>query len=94
MAGKGFIGKDNECSDHVTSGIFRAISSSSDIGANLTDPMYSGLYHGSQKHPADLDAVLERAWSHGMKKMMVTGGSLDDSTKALELAKKHGRQGS
>ena len=52
--------------------------------------MYSGLYHGSQKHQGDLEAVLARAWDNGVDKIMITGGSLDDSKKALELAKTHG----
>ena len=35
-----------------------------DIGANLVDGMYKGIYpggSGSQKHPADLQAVLQRS---------------------------------
>ena len=32
--------------------------------------------------------VLERSWANGLDKMMITGGSLEDSTKALEVAKK------
>ena len=50
-----------------------------DIGANLTDPMYSGDYNGTNRHPADLTAVLDRADSAGLVKMMVTGGSLEES---------------
>ena len=64
--------------------------SSPDIGANLTDPMYQGLYHGSRKHDPDLPDVLDRALKHGLLKMIVTGGSLEDSQKALELAKTKG----
>lgn len=58
-----------------------------DIGANLTDEMYQGVYHGSKKHEADLDQVLKRAWDAGLTKMMITGTSLSDSKTALELAK-------
>ncbi|CAG7720761.1 unnamed protein product, partial [Allacma fusca] len=29
-----------------------------DIGANLTDDMYQGMYNGSKKHEPDLDRVL------------------------------------
>ena len=50
-----------------------------DIGANLTDPMYSGDYNGTNRHPADLASVLDRADSAGLVKMMVTGGSLEES---------------
>ncbi|KAK3857575.1 hypothetical protein Pcinc_036184 [Petrolisthes cinctipes] len=58
-----------------------------DIGANLTDEMYQGLYHGSKKHEADLDQVLKRAWDGGLSRMIITGTSLSDSKAALELAK-------
>ena len=50
-----------------------------DIGANLTDPMYSGDYNGTNRHPSDLASVLDRAESAGLVKMMVTGGSLEES---------------
>ena len=52
--------------------------------------MYQGAYHGSKKHEPDLDAVLDRAWKNGLDKMMITGGSLEDAHKALEITKKHG----
>lgn len=58
-----------------------------DIGSNLTDSMYQGEYHGSKKHEADLKFVLARAWENGMHKMMVTGGSLEESERALALVK-------
>jgi TatD DNase family protein len=61
-----------------------------DIGVNLTDAMYKGIYHGSKKHDVDLEAVLQRAWNIGMQKMIVTGGSLEDSREALQLANSHG----
>ncbi|KAL1476937.1 hypothetical protein MTO96_036135 [Rhipicephalus appendiculatus] len=62
-----------------------------DIGANLTDPMFRGLYNGSRKHPDDLDQVLQRAQANGVHRMLVTGGSLEDSRQALELASAHGK---
>lgn len=58
-----------------------------DIGANLTDEMYQGVYHGSKKHEADLDQVLKRAWDAGLTRMIITGTSLSDSKTALALAK-------
>ncbi|XP_033736988.1 putative deoxyribonuclease TATDN1 [Pecten maximus] len=60
-----------------------------DIGVNLTDPVFRGIYHGSKKHEDDFVDVLNRAFDYGMKKMMITGGSLKDSTEALELCKSH-----
>ncbi|XP_038211153.1 putative deoxyribonuclease TATDN1 [Zerene cesonia] len=62
-----------------------------DIGANLTDDMYQGVYHGSKKHEPDLNNILDRAWSGGMCKMIITGGNLADSRKALELARTDSR---
>ena len=38
-----------------------------DIGANLLDPMFQGIYNGSSKHPGDLEAVLDRARARGVE---------------------------
>jgi len=62
-----------------------------DIGANLTDPMYQGIYHGSQKHPPDLDKVLERSWNNNLSKIIITAGSVEESKKALEIARTDGK---
>ncbi|KAL3285216.1 hypothetical protein HHI36_019330 [Cryptolaemus montrouzieri] len=58
-----------------------------DIGANLTDSMYAGIYNNSIKHQNDLVNVLERSWKAGLEKIIITGGSLSESQKALDLAK-------
>ncbi len=50
-----------------------------DIGANLTHDSFD----------ADRDAVLERARTAGVAAMIVTGSSLDDSEKAIALARRH-----
>ena len=65
--------------------MIRAMLKIIDIGANLTDPMFKGFYNGSQKHPADLNNVLERSWKNGVDKIIVTAGSLDDITATSEL---------
>ena len=54
--------------------------------------MYQGEYHGKTKHQPDLDKVLERSWKNGLEKMIITGGSLEDAKKALEVAKKSGEK--
>ncbi|KAH9282539.1 putative deoxyribonuclease TATDN1 [Echinococcus granulosus] len=56
-----------------------------DIGANLTDSMFSGIYNGSQKHAPDLDQVLSRAFSLGMEKIIVTAGCRGDIVGAKAL---------
>ncbi|KAL3960190.1 hypothetical protein ACCO45_005307 [Purpureocillium lilacinum] len=57
-----------------------------DIGINLADPIFRGKYHGSQRHPDDLSAVIGRAREVGCTKLMVTGSDFQSSRDALKLA--------
>ncbi|PWN50645.1 hypothetical protein IE53DRAFT_395025 [Violaceomyces palustris] len=57
-----------------------------DIGVNLTDPVFRGKYHGKVVHQDDLDIVLKRARSAGVNGLIITGGSLDESIEAAQLA--------
>lgn len=72
--------------------VFNSIDFSlyTDIGANLTDGMFQGIYNRSQKHPNDLDIVLDRSWSNGLDKIIITVGTIDDVKEAAEIADKDG----
>lgn len=63
-----------------------------DIGANLADSMFSGVYNGKQKHDGDMTNVLSRAGAAGVRKIIVTGTSLDASRTALRLARDKARE--
>ena len=59
------------------------------IGINLADPIFRGMYHGKQRHPDDLNAVLSRAKEIGCQKLIVTGSDLTNSKEALDIAKEY-----
>ncbi|XP_058466207.1 deoxyribonuclease TATDN1 [Malaya genurostris] len=56
-----------------------------DIGANLTDPMFQGIYGNSSKHQPDLDIVLTRGWNGGLQKIIVTCGNVSDCSSAVNI---------
>ncbi|KAF5750594.1 putative deoxyribonuclease TATDN1-like [Tripterygium wilfordii] len=62
-----------------------------DIAVNFTDGMFKGIYNGKQCHATDIAAVLSRAWSTGVDRIIVTGGSLEESKEALAIAETDGR---
>ena len=54
-----------------------------DIGANLADMQYRGVYNGKKKHEPDIDIVIERAISFKFQeqvldRIIVTSGDLED----------------
>lgn len=57
-----------------------------DIGINLTDPVYQGVYVGKKIHESDLEHVIHRAINFGCLKMMITGSDLKESRRAVQLA--------
>ncbi|KAL9098125.1 MAG: hypothetical protein Q9163_006155 [Psora crenata] len=60
-----------------------------DIGINLTDPTFRGIYHGKQAHQDDTRYVLQRALDAGCVKFMVTGSDLKQSENAIALAEQY-----
>ncbi|ENH68495.1 Deoxyribonuclease Tat-D [Fusarium oxysporum f. sp. cubense race 1] len=60
-----------------------------DIGINLTDPIFRGKYHGKERHPDDLDAIIGRAREVGCTQLIVTGSDLGNSRDALTLAREY-----
>ena len=61
------------------------------VGINLGDPVFRGIYHGKQAHEDDLNDVLQRAVDAGCVKLMVTGSDLEESQKAVKMAEEHRR---
>ncbi|KAF8395471.1 hypothetical protein HHK36_019417 [Tetracentron sinense] len=57
---------------------------------SYTDSMFKGIYNGKQSHVSDIAAVLSRAWSAGVDRIIVTGGSLEESKEALAIAEMDG----
>ena len=68
----------------------RAMSSNQfvDIGANLLDDRYqNGVYRGTFRHDPDLDLVLERAQASGVRRIVLTAGTVTESRQAVEAAR-------
>ncbi|GFQ04838.1 putative deoxyribonuclease tatdn1 [Phtheirospermum japonicum] len=53
--------------------------------------MFRGMYNVKQHHVADIAAVLSRAWSASVDRIIVTGGSLEESKEALAIAETDAR---
>jgi len=62
-----------------------------DIGANLTDAMYAGVYRDKAKHGADLPEVLMRGWEAGIEHLFVTAGCLADIEEAKAICESDSR---
>eukprot|EP01083_Nonionella_stella_P076192 207483_1 len=60
-----------------------------DIGANLLDPVFRGIYRGKQKHADDFHHILRRAHESGVTKIMVTCGTLAEAKEGVEFTAAH-----
>ena len=56
-----------------------------DAGANLLDSMYQGIYHGKERHDPDLDIILDRAYTSGVKRIISMAGTPKECEETLEL---------
>ena len=59
-----------------------------DIGANLTDSMFDGVYRGKRAHDSDRQAMMTRCQEVGLEKIIITAGTAEETHAALELIKK------
>ncbi|KAF2160291.1 hypothetical protein M409DRAFT_29146 [Zasmidium cellare ATCC 36951] len=62
-----------------------------DIGINLTDPIFTGVYHGKRAHENDLPHILTRARTAHVRKLLITGSDLEESRAAIALSEQHPR---
>ncbi|GMH57272.1 hypothetical protein TrRE_jg9994 [Triparma retinervis] len=61
-----------------------------DIGANLLDEKFSGVYFGTKRHEEDRDAVLTRALAPEgpCRRVICTSGTIDDSKETLTFTER------
>ncbi|SCA48188.1 TatD-like deoxyribonuclease, putative [Plasmodium ovale] len=63
-----------------------------DIGSNLTDKMFDGIYH-KKKHENDLKHVLNRAKTNNVEKIIITCTCLEDIDKSLKICETYDPEG-
>ena len=59
-----------------------------DIAFN-NDEMYNGIYNDKKKHANDLELVLQRAKECGVRKIIATGTTSDDSIECVNFCKQY-----
>ncbi|CCF60773.1 hypothetical protein KAFR_0L01630 [Kazachstania africana CBS 2517] len=73
--------------NHIKSSILRAMPMKYyDIGFNIVDPMFQGVYHGRKSHDSDILHVLNRATRHNVKAALLTGSSIEESKETIQMA--------
>ena len=58
-----------------------------DVGANMMDDMFRGMYRGKRAHDDDTGAVLARARAVGVEKIIVTCGTLEEARSGVEMVR-------
>eukprot|EP00602_Paraphysomonas_sp_CaronLab_P010773 CAMPEP_0185039432 /NCGR_PEP_ID=MMETSP1103-20130426/36279_1 /TAXON_ID=36769 /ORGANISM="Paraphysomonas bandaiensis, Strain Caron Lab Isolate" /LENGTH=310 /DNA_ID=CAMNT_0027578317 /DNA_START=52 /DNA_END=981 /DNA_ORIENTATION=- len=58
-----------------------------DIGLNLFDDMFMGIYNKKQKHAEDIQMVLSRGHAMGVIRYIITSGNIDESKKSLQFVR-------
>ncbi|OUS48302.1 hypothetical protein BE221DRAFT_189560 [Ostreococcus tauri] len=64
-----------------------------DVGVNALDSMFDGVYRGKRAHEGDIARVLRRARSSGVRSIVVTAGTLEESRAAVALARGREKEG-
>lgn len=62
-----------------------------DIGLNLTDSMFKGVYNGKKYHETDIVNILNRAHQRNVQTALVTGSSIEESREVIELLKDYAK---
>lgn len=60
-----------------------------DIGFNLTDDMFRGIYHAKKYHECDIPNILNRAYQKNVKTVLVTGSSIEESREVIKLIQEY-----
>lgn len=60
-----------------------------DIGLNLTDDMFHGIYHGKNQHEPDIVNILKRAHERHVQTALITGSSIGESREVVRLVEQY-----
>jgi len=64
-----------------------------DMGANLLEDRFTkGVYRGTFRHEPDLDLIMRRAMDIGVKRIILTAGTVEESRAAVVRAREWNRQ--
>ena len=75
-----------DTSDVCSGKWFPIVEKFADIAVNLTDEMFAGMYHEKQRHADDRGDVISRSSALGCTRLLLLGGSVEDSEISRKLA--------